>query len=101
MNTTQFDMTAADSEIDAEEPVPPLRPVQRRRFFNSRAARNEAMMSGSDTETLGSDVRGGVSEGDSEVEEEEFEPSFTQPVRIAPRRMEISQGLQSSRRAWI
>ena len=52
-------------------------------------------MSGSDTETLGSDVRGGFSEGDSQVEEEEPEPSLTQPVRIAPRRLDISHGLQS------
>ena len=93
VNTTLFDMTAADTEIDAEEPAPHVWPA-RRRFHSRAAARNEARMSGSDTETLGSDVRGGVSEGDS-VEEEEPEPSLTQPVRIAPRRLDISHGLQS------
>ena len=34
------------------------------------------MVSGSDTESLGSDARGGASEGDSQVEEEEPEPFF-------------------------
>ena len=53
------------------------------------------MVSGSDTESLGSDARGGASEGDSKVEEEEPEPSFPQPVSIAPSRLDVIHGLQS------
>ena len=55
-----------------------------------RGARNE--VSGTDTESLGSDAWGGASEGDSQVEEEEPEPSFPQPVNIPPRRWDVIQG---------
>ena len=103
VNTTQFDMTAGDTDLEdvqseaaipEEVPTTPVRP-RRRLVLLPRGARNEAMVSGSDTESLGSDARGGASEGDSQVEEEEPEPSFPQPVSIAPRRLDVIHGLQS------
>ena len=108
VNTTQFDMTAGDTDqedVQSEAAIPEevpstfVRP-RRRLVLLPRGARDEAMVSGSDTESLGSDARGGASEGDSQVEEEEPEPSFPQPVSIAPRRLMSSMRCRASM-AWI
>ena len=72
-----------------------VRPRRRRLVLFPGGARNEAIVSGPHTESLGSDARGGASEGDSQVEEEEPEPSVPLPVRIAPRRLDVTHGLQS------
>ena len=103
VNTTQFDMTAGDTDqedVQSEAAIPEEVPTtlvkpRRRLVLLPRGPKNEAMVSGSDTESLGSDALGGASEGDSQVEEEEPEPFFPQPVSIAPRRLDVIYGLQS------
>ena len=51
-------------------------------------------VSGSDTESLHSDVRDGVSEGDGEVEHTEETPA-PPPVSLNLRRLDIAEGLRS------
>ena len=51
-------------------------------------------MSGSDTESLHSDVRDRVSEGDVEVEHTEETPAPL-PVPLNMRRLDIAEGLRS------